>query len=106
MAGNTTWIAATFAVLVVFLLLAALYESLLLPFSVILIVPMCLLAALTGIGWRGMDDNILTEIGFIVLIGLAAKNAVLIIQFAWQAEKEGATAVHCVLRSRGTSGSR
>jgi multidrug efflux pump subunit AcrB len=74
----------------VFLLLAAQYESLLLPLSVILIVPMCLLAAISGVLWRGMDNNILTQIGLVVLIGLAAKNAILIVEFAKQAEEEGA----------------
>jgi multidrug efflux pump subunit AcrB len=74
----------------VFLLLAAQYESLMLPLAVILIVPMCLLAALSGVLWRGMDNNILTQIGLVVLIGLAAKNAILIVEFARQAEEQGA----------------
>ncbi len=73
----------------VFLLLAAQYESLLLPLAVILIVPMCLLAAISGVLLRGMDNNILTQIGFVVLIGLAAKNAILIVEFAKQAEERG-----------------
>jgi HAE1 family hydrophobic/amphiphilic exporter-1 len=89
-AGNTAAIAFGLAVVFVFLLLAAQYESLLLPLSVILIVPMCLLAAITGVLWRGMDNNILTQIGLVVLIGLAAKNAILIVEFAKQAEDEGA----------------
>ena len=72
----------------VFLLLAALYESLTMPLAVILIVPMCLLAAITGVNIRGLDNNILTQIGFIVLIGLAAKNAILIVEFARQGELE------------------
>ena len=74
----------------VFLLLAAQYESVLLPLAVILIVPMCLLAAISGVLLRGMDNNILTQIGFVVLIGLAAKNAILIVEFARQAEEQGA----------------
>jgi HAE1 family hydrophobic/amphiphilic exporter-1 len=89
-AGNTAAIAFGLAVVFVFLLLAAQYESLLLPLSVILIVPMCLLAAISGVLWRGMDNNILTQIGLVVLIGLAAKNAILIVEFAKQAEEEGA----------------
>jgi len=89
-AGNTAAIAFGLAVVFVFLLLAAQYESLLLPLSVILIVPMCLLAAITGVLWRGMDNNILTQIGLVVLIGLAAKNAILIVEFAKQAEEQGA----------------
>ena len=72
----------------VFLLLAALYESVTLPLAVILIVPMCLLAAMIGVNLRGMDNNILTQIGLVVLIGLAAKNAILIVEFARQGELE------------------
>jgi multidrug efflux pump len=89
-AGNTAAIAFSLAVVFVFLLLAAQYESLLLPLAVILIVPMCLLAAISGVLLRGMDNNILTQIGFVVLIGLAAKNAILIVEFARQAEEQGA----------------
>jgi HAE1 family hydrophobic/amphiphilic exporter-1 len=89
-AGNTAVIAFSLAVVFVFLLLAAQYESVLLPLAVILIVPMCLLAAVSGLLLRGMDNNILTQIGFVVLIGLAAKNAILIVEFARQAEEQGA----------------
>jgi multidrug efflux pump subunit AcrB len=74
----------------VFLLLAALYESWLLPFAVVLIVPMCILAAMVGVNLRGFDRNILVEVGLVVLVGLAAKNAILIVEFAKQAEEEGA----------------
>ncbi|WCT74761.1 multidrug efflux RND transporter permease subunit [Sphingomonas naphthae] len=88
-AGNTGIIAFGLAVVFVFLLLAALYESLVLPLAVILIVPMCLLAAIVGVGLFGMDNNILTQIGLVVLIGLAAKNAILIVEFAKQGEDEG-----------------
>jgi HAE1 family hydrophobic/amphiphilic exporter-1 len=89
LAGDTAMFAFALAVVFVFLLLAALYESVVLPLAVILIVPMCLLAAITGIWLRGMDNNILTQIGLIVLVGLAAKNAILIVEFAKQGEDEG-----------------
>src|ERR1700682_3305336 len=90
-AGNTAVVAFSLAVVFVFLLLAAQYESLLLPLAVILIVPMCLVAYVSGGLLRGMDNNILTQIGFVVLIGLAAKNAILIVEFARQAEEQGAS---------------
>jgi hydrophobic/amphiphilic exporter-1 (mainly G- bacteria), HAE1 family len=86
--GNTAVLAFGLAVVFVFLLLAALYESWLLPLAVILIVPMCILAAMIGINIRGLDRNILVEIGLVVLVGLAAKNAILIVEFAKQAEEE------------------
>jgi HAE1 family hydrophobic/amphiphilic exporter-1 len=89
LAGNTAFIAFGLAVVFVFLLLAALYESWLLPLAVILIVPMCILAAMVGVNIRGLDRNILVEIGLVVLVGLAAKNAILIVEFAKQAEAEG-----------------
>jgi HAE1 family hydrophobic/amphiphilic exporter-1 len=87
-AGNTAALVFGLAVTLVFLLLAALYESITMPLAVILIVPMCLLAAITGVNIMGLDNNILTQIGFIVLIGLAAKNAILIVEFARQGELE------------------
>ncbi|MDB5713211.1 MAG: transporter, hydrophobe/amphiphile efflux family protein [Sphingomonadales bacterium] len=88
-AGNTAALVFALAVVFVFLLLAAQYESLVLPLAVILIVPMCLLAAIVGVGLMGRDNNILTQIGLVVLIGLAAKNAILIVEFARQGEDEG-----------------
>jgi multidrug efflux pump subunit AcrB len=85
-AGNTAGFVFAFAVLVVFLVLAGQYESLTLPLAVVLIVPMCLLAAITGVLLRGQDNNILTQIGLVVLVGLACKNAILIVEFAKEAE--------------------
>ncbi|UGU17141.1 multidrug efflux RND transporter permease subunit [Sinomicrobium kalidii] len=87
--GNTAIIAFLLAVLFVFLLLAAQYESWVLPLAVILIVPMCLLSAMFGVGIVGMDNNILTQIGLVVLVGLASKNAILIVEFAKQLEDRG-----------------
>jgi multidrug efflux pump subunit AcrB len=88
-AGNTAVFAFALAVVFVFLVLAAQYESLTLPLAVILIVPMCLVASITGVILRGQDNNILTQVGFIVLIGLAAKNAILIVEFAKHLEDQG-----------------
>jgi HAE1 family hydrophobic/amphiphilic exporter-1 len=88
-AGNTGALVFGLAVVFVFLLLAAQYESLVLPLAVILIVPMCLLAAIVGVGLMGRDNNILTQIGLVVLIGLAAKNAILIVEFARAGEDDG-----------------
>ena len=89
LAGNTAILAFTLAVVFVFLLLAALYESWVLPLAVVLIVPMCILAAMFGVNLAGLDRNILVDIGLIVLVGLAAKNAILIVEFAKQGEEEG-----------------
>ncbi|MDQ8729294.1 multidrug efflux RND transporter permease subunit [Bradyrhizobium sp. LHD-71] len=89
LAGNTGLLVFAASVVFVFLLLAAQYESWTLPLSVILIVPMCLLAALAGLRIFAMEMNILAQIGLVVLIGLAAKNAILIVEFARQAEHDG-----------------
>jgi hydrophobe/amphiphile efflux-1 (HAE1) family protein len=86
--ANTGGLAFIMAVVFVFLLLAALYESWVLPLSIILIVPMCLLSAIAGIWSLGMDNNILTQIGLVILIGLACKNAILIVEFAKQRQDE------------------
>lgn len=87
--GNTAIVAFILAVVFVFLLLAAQYESWTLPLSVILIVPMCLLSAISGVALAGSDNNILTQIGFVVLVGLASKNAILIVEFARNLEAQG-----------------
>ena len=102
LAGNTAIIAFGLAVLFVFLLLAALYESWLLPAAVILIVPMCILAAMIGVTYRDFDRNILVDIGLIVLVGLAAKNAILIVEFAKQAEDAGETSVQAAISAART----
>ncbi len=88
-AGRTGYYIFALSVLFVFLALAAQYESWSLPLAIILIVPMCLLSATAGVRFHGQDINILTQIAFVVLIGLAAKNAILIVEFARQLEEKG-----------------
>ncbi|HRD68787.1 MAG TPA: multidrug efflux RND transporter permease subunit [Legionella sp.] len=89
-AGNTAVIAFSLGVVFVFLVLAAQYESWILPLAIILIVPMCLFSSMLGIKLFGMENNIMTQIGFIILIGLASKNAILIVEFARTLENQGA----------------
>ncbi len=102
LAGNTAAIVFALAVVFVFLVLAAQYESLVLPLSIIMIVPMCLLAAMIGVNLRGMDNNVLTQIGLVVLIALAAKNAILVVEFARQAEmQDGLSPVEAAVRAAG-----
>ena len=89
LAGNTAVLVFPLCVLLVFLVLAAQYESLILPLAIILIVPMCLLSAITGVWLTGGDNNIFTQIGLFVLVGLACKNAILIVEFARELEFQG-----------------
>lgn len=89
LAGNTAIFVFILGSVFVFLVLSAQYESWSLPVAIILIVPMCLLAAITGVWLMGMDNNIFTQIGLVVLIGLAAKNAILIVEFAKQLQDQG-----------------
>jgi len=104
-AGNTAMLLFAFAVAMVFLVLAAQYESWSLPLAVILVVPMCLLSAIAGVVLTGMDINIFTQIGFVVLVGLASKNAILIVEYAKQQREQGiprreAALAACHLRLR------
>jgi multidrug efflux pump subunit AcrB len=97
--GNAGLYVFPICVLFVFLVLAAQYGSWSLPFAVILIVPMCLLAATIGVRIMGQDVNILTQIGFVVLVGLAAKNAILIVEFARDIELEGRPRLEAVIEA-------
>ena len=104
-AGNTATGVFGLAVVFVFLVLAAQYESWKLPLAVILVVPMCLLCSLAGVSLARMDVSLFTQIGFVVLVGLASKNAILIVEFAKQAQESGvsrreATLEACRLRLR------
>src|SRR4030095_14631046 len=88
---NNPMSAFTVGVVLVFFVLAGLYESWLTPWAVILVVPMCLLSALAGLALAHFDVNIFVQVGFVVLVGLAAKNAILIVQFALDLQHEGAS---------------
>jgi multidrug efflux pump len=105
LAGNTAMVIFGCAVVMVFLVLAAQYESWSLPLAVILVVPLCMLSAIVGVTIARMDINIFTQIGFVVLVGLASKNAILIVEFAKQQREAGAprmeaTLAACQLRLR------
>jgi multidrug efflux pump len=88
-AGNTSLFVFGLAVMFVFLVLAAQYESWSLPLAVILVVPMCLLCSITAVTWAGLEVNVFTQIGFVVLVGLASKNAILIVEVAKQRQEAG-----------------
>ncbi len=99
LAGNTALLVFPLCVLLVFLVLAAQYESLFLPLAIILIVPMCLFSAITGVWLTGGDNNIFTQIGLFVLIGLACKNAILIVEFARELELGGETTLKAAIQA-------
>jgi len=99
LAGNTAMYIFPLCVLFVFLVHSAEYESWSLPLAIILIAPVCLPFALAGVWLRGMDNNLITQISFVVLIGLAAKNAVLIVEFAKQLEEEGLDRVKAAIEA-------
>jgi hydrophobe/amphiphile efflux-1 (HAE1) family protein len=98
-AGNTAMYIFPLCILLVFLVLAAQYESLSLPLVIILIVPMTLLSAMVGVLLKGSDNNIFTQIGLIVLVGLACKNAILIVEFAREKQREGQDPVSAALEA-------
>src|SRR3546814_5462900 len=98
-AGNAGVYVFPISVLLVFLVLSALYESLTLPLAVILIVPMSILAALTGVWLTDGDNNIFTQIGLMVLVGLACKNAILIVEFARELELQGMDTVKAAIEA-------
>ena len=99
LAGNTAVFIFPLSVIFVYLTLAAQYESWSLPLAILLIVPMCLLSAMTGLWLTGMENNIFTQVGFIVLVGLASKNAILIVEFARQRQAEGKNRVEAALEA-------
>jgi multidrug efflux pump len=99
LAGNSALLVYPLAILLVFLVLAALYESLTLPLSIIMIVPMGLLAAITGVWLTGGDNNIFTQIGLFVLVGLSAKNAILIVEFARELEFSGRKPIEAAIEA-------
>ena len=99
LAGNAGMYIFPLIILLVFMVLAAQYESLSLPLAIILIIPMTLLSALSGVLIAGGDNNIFTQIGFIVLVGLATKNAILIVEFAKELQDEGKSAREAILEA-------
>jgi multidrug efflux pump len=99
LAGNSSIVVFPLALLLVYLVLAAQYESLTLPIAIIMIVPMGVLAALAGVWYTGGDNNVFTQIGLVVLVGLSAKNAILIVEFARELEFEGRTPVQAAIEA-------
>jgi multidrug efflux pump len=99
LSGNTAALVFLLCVLLVFLVLAAQYESLFLPLAIILIVPMCLLSAMTGVWLTGGDSNVFTQIGLFLLVGLASKNAILIVEFARELEIGGEETVKAAIHA-------
>jgi multidrug efflux pump len=99
LAGNTAVVVFPLAVLLVFLVLAALYESWTLPLAVILIAPMALLCAIAGVWLTRGDNNVFTQIALVVLVGLAAKNAILIVEFARELERQGRSIVQAAIEA-------
>ncbi|NUB27907.1 efflux RND transporter permease subunit [Azospirillum brasilense] len=99
LAGNAALWIFPISILLVFLVLAAQYESLTLPLAILLIVPMSLMSALAGVWLTGGDNNIFTQIGFMVLVGLSAKNAILIVEFARELEHQGRTVVQAAIEA-------
>ncbi len=97
--GGTGMLVFVFSVMFVFLVLAALYESWSLPAAVILVVPMCVLSSIAGVALAGHDVNVFTQVGFVVLIGLACKNAILIVEFAKMKRDEGASATAAAMEA-------
>jgi multidrug efflux pump len=99
LAGNSAFLVFPLAILLVFLVLAAQYESLTLPIAIILIVPMGIMAAMAGVWISGGDNNVFTQIGLIVLVGLSAKNAILIVEFARELEFAGRTPIQAAIEA-------
>jgi multidrug efflux pump subunit AcrB len=98
-AGNTALLVFALAVVLVYLILAALYENLRLPLAVVLVVPMCLLCSVIGVALAHLDVNIFVQIGFVVLVGLAAKNAILIVEFAKEERGRGVAAYDAAVKA-------
>ena len=99
LAGNTAVYVFPLCILLVFLVLAAQYESFRLPLAIILVVPLCLLFAIAGVAYMGGDNNVFTQIGLIVLVGLACKNAILIVEFAKHRQDEGASPMEAAIEA-------